>query len=676
MVRGYVDRRPEAAANRDMALVRHVRGRRFPGREQFRHVTAVFSKRELRVFRASTVVFTIGILWVGAQLLGAFRIEVPAVGGRYTEAVVGGPQLVNPLFASVNDVDVDLVRLVYSGLFRYNTDQELVPDLAESYTLSEDKKTYTVVLRDHVLWHDGNPLTAADVAFTVESIQNPSVNSPLLVSFQGVNVSAPDDRTVVFTLKEPFPGFLASLTLGILPEHVWIDVPPEHMRLTQKNLRPVGSGPFRFEKLEKDDSGFILRYELSRNDQWYRRPPYLKTFVLEFYTAYDGTTGAIQQLRGQKIDALHFVPYDMRSRVARKHISLHTLQLPQYTALFFNQKQQPALEQATLRQALALSIDKDRIVRESLENEGQVIHSPILPGFPAYNPEIEKMAYDPAGANTLLDEVWPGISADVYRAKRREIYIAEWKAAERARQSASSTEAVSDENDTEKPDAAADEHKEKEIELTEAAAAEIESRLDRELNPAQTVYRMDKDGNTLSFTLVTNDSAEYVHTAELIAGFWQDIGVTTHVSSVPSKHISRDVLKKRNYDVLLYGMIVGEDPDQYPFWHSSQAEFPGLNLAQYVNRTLDSVLEKARETTDEEEQKKLYASFQETLLKDYPAIFLYTPTYTYAMSDKVFGFHMTRIAHPSDRLNGVADWYMKTDGTWGRAASGELTSAE
>lgn len=667
-----------------MDLVRRVQGKKIFRFTQLKNITHILSSGEKKIFGVSFAIFIVAAFWSLGVLAGNFRVEVPTVGGTYTEAIVGGPQLVNPIFALINDVDVDLAELVYSGLMRVDNSQRLVADLAESYEISEDGKTYTFTLREGALWHDGEPVTANDILFTIETIQNPAINSPLLVSFKGVGVEKLDDRRVVFTLSEAFPAFLSSLTVGVLPEHIWQDIGPDQFRLTQKNLRPIGSGPFKFDQLLKDESGFILQYDLVRNPEYYEAAPYLERLEFRFYADYGGVGGAIQDLRESKVDSLHFVPYDLRDRVERKHIALKTLQLPQYTALMYNQKTQPLLEKSELRDALAMALDKDRIVREGLQNEGQVIYSPILPGFPGYKEDIEKTPYDIAAANAALDELFERLPASEYRDKLRKAYIEEWKAAQ-------VVEVVADDTTTSTPETAAEESSEPSAEPTPAetttdteqtdentpAASEevttdipediiaaIESRLDNEIHPAQTFYRVDEDENIIQLSLVTSDTTEYTHSAELIAGFWQEIGIKTNLSYINPKEFSREVLKGRAYDVLLYGLIVGEDPDQYPFWHSSQISHPGLNLAQYVNRKADELLEKARETTSEEERITYYTEFQDILLEDNPATFLYMPTYTYAVSTQLYGFDVSSIAHPSDRFSNITQWYLKTKGQW------------
>ncbi|MFH1287041.1 MAG: ABC transporter substrate-binding protein [Candidatus Magasanikbacteria bacterium] len=658
---------PLASLHHDVSLVKRVHGRRLPKIKQFRQLKRILSKKERLIFRVSFLILLSGLVWGGLTLLGNFRTPVPAVGGRYVEAVVGSPQFINPIFSSVNDVDTDIVRLVYSGLMRFDEHQDLIPDLAESYEISEDKKTYTFKLRSDATWHDGEPFTSRDVVFTMDTIQNTQVGSPLFVSFQGVRVEAQDEQTVVFTLEEPFAPFLSSLTVGMLPEHIWFDVLPDRLRLAQKNLQPIGTGPFKYSKFKKDDTGYILSYELERFENYYRAPAFIEEFVFKFFTDYDDIGGAIQALREGAVDGIHFVPSDLREKVERKHVMLHTLQVPEYSALFYNQEKDEVLKEGGLRTALGYALDKDRILRESLGGEGEVIYSPILPGFPGYTPEIEKTSYSTVQANELLDKSWERIDAEEVKKKLRDRLIQEWKennptpAPVEGAEEGSVDETVAEgEASTETVEEAVTE----EVELSEETNKDIEAQVAAMYHEAQVFYRKNGEDGILELDLVTSDTPEYKHAAELIAGFWQEVGVKTNVRFVPRRDFSREVLKERSYDVLLYGMIIGSSPDQYPFWHSSQIDFPGLNLARYVNRNVDALLEKAREKAGDDEEIELYKKFQDIVLEEKPATFLYTPTYSYVTTDKVSGIDIGRIFHPSDRYAQVTDWYIETKGEW------------
>jgi len=640
------------SARDDLDLLRRIKGKRFPGWKQFFLVKKILSPNEKKIVLVCAGTIFLGFILLGVNMVIANSQKVPDVGGRYTEAVVGSPQLINPIFSSINDVDTDIVKLVFSGLMRYDKEQNLAPDLAESYTLSEDKKVYTFYLRKNVFWHDGRPFTARDVAFTIQAIQDKAVGSPLLISFQGVGVEVVDDYTIKFSLSESFAPFLGIMTVGIISEEKWFDILPERMKLHGQNLQPVGTGPFMFKKLSKNDSGYVRNYELIRFRDYYAKPPYIEDFVFKFFSEYEGPEGAIQALRSQRVSGLNFVPHDLREKVERKHIQIHTLQLPQYTALFFNQNRNAELKENKLKTALQHAIDKERLLRETLKNEGQVIYSPILPGFPGYNPEVPRAEYSPSKANELLDELWPRLPAEKYVEEKMVALIKKWQ---EDNPTATSTEASADEALGAPPDESAREAAQEEYVRQELAAT---------VNEAQVFYRKNKDGKLLEINLVTVNTPEYKKAAEFIAGFWQEVGVKVNITYAETKDFSRAILKNRDYDVLFYGLILGGDPDQLPFWHSNQTEFPGLNLAGYVNRNADALLEKIRTLDNEEEIIELYKKFQDIILNEKPAIFLYMPIYTYATTDEVRGIDVVRISYPVDRFANVTEWYLETKRQW------------
>lgn len=632
---------PLAPLDSDMRLLQRLRARQIPGWLEYRHLAKILDSNERRLFYASFAVFMASAVWLVAGVYRSYRVEVQEVGGRYVEGVVGAPEFPNPIFASASDVDADIVRLLYNGLLRLDDRGRLVPDLAAAYEVSADKKVYTFTLRRDVRWHDGEQFTARDVFYTFEAIQNPLVSSPLFVTFQGVSVSVLDSHTVQFTLKEPFPPFLASLTVGILPEHLWGDVSPERMRLHKYNLQPVGTGPYLFRKFLKDDAGRLYRYDLVRNAFFYREPPFVEEFSFEFFGDYEGPSGAIQAFREEKIDGLSFVPRELRDRVLRKRVALHTLELPQYTALFLNADRK-ALKDPAVREALERAIDKQRIVRETLSDEGVVIWGPILSGFPGFEALTTTTPYDSARANDILDVKWTRISASEYRSMRR---------AELAKESSpegfATTTAVSAPTST-----------------ASSAEESLAVRLAEETNPAQTFFRKGKNGDILRLEIVTADTPEYRQAAESVSGFWQEVGVATRVKLISPKDIARAALRQREYDVLLFGVIIGSDPDQFPFWHSSQTEYPGLNFSRYANRSVDALLEKARSALDEAALADIYKKIGATIAEDRPAIFLFIPTYTYATTEKVLGVAPGRVFHPADRLNAVSRWYVKTKSKW------------
>ena len=99
---------------------------------------------------------------------------IPAIGGTYTEGVVGQPAYINPLLSQTSEADADIATLIYSGLFAYDAQGQIQPNLADHYVVSEDSLTYTVTLKDGIRWHDGEKLTAQDVAFTLNIVKDPA----------------------------------------------------------------------------------------------------------------------------------------------------------------------------------------------------------------------------------------------------------------------------------------------------------------------------------------------------------------------------------------------------------------------------------------------------------------------------------------------------------------------
>lgn len=651
----------------DLRIVNNTKQNKYPNFKQILQIKRVLSKTEKRVFYTAFFIFWLSIIWAGWLVLDFWRVEIPATGGNYIEAVVGSPDLINPIFSANNDVDMDICYLLYSSLLKYDENHELVTDLAESYEVSEDKKKYTFYLHHNVKWHDGESFNANDVVFTFDNIKNQLVGSPLQVTFQGVEVIALDDYTVQFILPESFSSFLSTLTVGILAEHVWGSTPPEQMRFSGLNQKPIGTGPFKFQKLSKDDSGYIYNFRLEKNEDYYKKPVYLDSFTFEFFPEYEGETGAIEAFREQKVQGISFVPNILRDRVKRRYSTLHVLELPQYTSLFFNSDHNKILDDLDNRKALALAVDKQRIIKEVLKEDAYIINSPILPGFLGYDDELGISQSSIEDANKILDKNWKRIGSEDYRQSKKEELMQDWEEKNKDffAQIASSTDSTENTSSTTPTfDLVDDSGTKTEAEYREEASKTFDEQLDRELQEAQLFYRKDDNDHVFEVKIVTVNTEEYQKVAKLIAGFWQNIGVKTNLEFIEIKDFNRKVLQSRDYDILLYGEIVGNDADPYPFWHSSQVNYPGLNLSRYQNDKVDKLIEQARESVDSEKQIEYYIDFQKLLLADIPAVFLYMPTYTYVTIDSVKGIDVKRISHPSERFADINTWYIKTKKVW------------
>ncbi len=615
----------------DKKLVYSLNSKKVPTPKQLKYLPRVLDAKQLKQFRVAIGLIFISLLVIIINFYFRNFLPIPVVGGEYTEGLVGAPQYINPLLAQTNDVDSDISRLVFSGLLKYDKDLQLTPDLADSWEASEDKKIYTFTLKDGLKWHDGQPLTADDVVFTFQSVQDKDFKSPLLVSWRGIQVQKVDDKTIKFTLPDVYPSFLDLMTTGILPEHIWAEIPAVNANLTEYNLKPIGSGPWKFKSLSKDRLGNIKSYVLVPNPEYNGKKPYLQKLTFKFYPDFES---AIEAVKSHAVEGISFLPKKNKADLlGNRSLKLYSFDLPQYTAIFFNQKQNADLKDKNVRKALALASDKQNILSEALHLEGKIIDGPILPiGIDLA--EDKKINYNLEEANELLEESgWKKIT--------REEYL-EFKKANETENQATSTATT-----------------------TEAAVSENQEELidEGQAENTQEIFRKKKD-QILEINLVTVDQAENVKAAELIQKSWREIGVKVELEIVDSSKIVRDIIKPRNYQVLLFGIIVGADPDPSPFWHSSQVQDPGLNLAMLSNREADKLLEDAKKTDDAEKQKEYYTKFQELLATELPAIFLYNPTYTYVINKNIKGVDTQRVIVPADRFNNLSEWYTKTKRIW------------
>ena len=272
----------------------------------------------------------------------------------------------------MNDVDRDLSALVYSGLFRLDAQLDPQPDLVESYEWREEGNVLELRLRKDARFHDHTPVTADDVVFTYQSVKNPSWRSPLAATFRQINPIRVDDTTVQFQLDKSNPQILTDLTLGILPAHLWKDIPGGNATLADINLRPIGSGPYQANSLRRDARGQILSYHLGRFEGFYGLKPHIQEWQFRFFT---DRSQAMQALKNRQVDAFAFVPWSETAAFKRERLRSLQLQLPQETVAFFNLKD-PLLKDAALRSILSQSIDRSEL-EELVKPHASLVDSPF-----------------------------------------------------------------------------------------------------------------------------------------------------------------------------------------------------------------------------------------------------------------------------------------------------------
>lgn len=542
---------------------------------------------------------------------------VPVSGGEYFEALVGSPKYINPLYSSLNDVDNDISKLVFSSLMKHDNEGRLVPDLAESYEVSDEGKTYIFKIRKSVKWHNGTNLTVDDIIFTFHALKEPQYKSPLRGGFSGVEIERVDDETIKFTLTESYAPFLDLMTFGIMPQDLWYQISPQGAGLAELNLKPIGSGPYKFKSLTKDKLGQIKSYSLVANNNYYERAPYINGLTFKFFGNFEEAISAFNE---GAIDGVSYVPKQLKGNLnAKNSINFYKLNLPQLTAVFFNQKKNANLADAKVRQALAYAINKEEIVRNILNGDAENVSGPILNDSFAYNPDIKKYGYDKDAAGKLLDE-------------------AGWKIVEVTEQELLDIEKKRVEGD---------------------GKEEISDSEEEKVALGVGHWRA-KDNKFLVIKLTTVSTDENIQVIENVKKNWEELGVKTVLDIVPGEQIQSDVIRSRNFEALFYGQIVGLDPDSYAFWHSSQSGSAGVNISDYANKEVDQLLEDARLTSDIEQRKEKYKRFQQLVAEEAPAIFMYSPTYTYIQSKKIKGFDVKKIQSPFDRFSNIRDWYLKT----------------
>ncbi|MFA6339013.1 MAG: peptide ABC transporter substrate-binding protein [Candidatus Paceibacterota bacterium] len=173
-----------------------------------------------------------------------------------------------------------------------------------------------------------------------------------------------------------------------------------------------------------------------------------------------------------------------------------------------------------------------------------------------------------------------------------------------------------------------------------------------------------KETKTLEFSISTSNSPELKTVAQILKTQYERIGAKVDVKIFEPGDLNQNVIRPRKYDALLFGEIIGRDLDLYAFWHSSQRNDPGLNIAQYVNPKIDKLLENGRLIYDKQKRLNQYKNFETEIKKDIPAIFLYSPDFIYIVPQKVKGFSIGGLAIPAERFNNVYNWYIETEKVW------------
>jgi len=178
------------------------------------------------------------------------------------------------------------------------------------------------------------------------------------------------------------------------------------------------------------------------------------------------------------------------------------------------------------------------------------------------------------------------------------------------------------------------------------------------------IKETDDSMEILSFSISTSKVPELIKVAEEVIKSWQELGAIVELQIFEVADLNQNVIRPRNFESLLFGMVINEESDFYSFWHSSQRNDPGLNITSYVNITTDEILENLLSENDSETRKELFINFEKEIQNDIPAVFLYSPQFIYIVPEKVKGLEIRDILSSSGRFINVHEWFIDTDKVW------------
>lgn len=579
-----------------------------PNKKEVSGAIASFSKKEFLLFLGATLVALISIIILLSKINDHFMDKVPAKGGMITEGIIGMPTLVNPVLA-VSDADKDMTAIVYSGLMRETANGDFIPDLAESYTVSPDGMNYTFILKNNLKFHDGSKLTADDVIFTIEKIKDPLIKSPRKMGWDGVEVTKKDDLTVVFTLKQPYISFMDNTTIGILPSNLWKNVKSQEFGVSPLNVKAIGSGPYKIKSVSKNKDSIPEKYALKYFSDFTLGVPHIKYInIVSFANEKD----LMDALLGHSIDQAGGLSPVNANKLEKSNYAIHASTLSRTFGLFFNSNKNKILSDPSVIKAFDKAINREEIINQVLYGYGTAIHNPI----PEY------LAKDDYNMNPSVDEA---ISI---------LEKAGWKKGEDGIMVKGGT-------------------------TTKTVTKKVGKK-----TVTQKVTVNNGPITRLSFSITTGDTPELKLAVSLIKAQLNIIGVEVNTDKVYAFGQLSQLIRDRDYEALLFGQVINHESDLYSFWHSSQINNPGLNIAMYNNKNIDNILESIQKTLKYEDRVPKYENFIKEFNKDPQALLIYSPKYIYATSKSINNILVNTLSIPSDRFTSIYNWYAKEDRVW------------
>ena len=561
-----------------------------------------FSSTEKAVFGLLVLVAAVSAIMLASRASGLFMTEIPANGGELREGELGLPRTINPVIA-VSDADRDISSLVYAGLVKYDNG-DIVPDMARSWTVSSDGLTYDFTLKPNVRFQDGAALSADDIIFTIEKIQDPALKSPRQADRANVTVKEVSPTEIQFVLKQAYSGFLSNAAIGIIPKHIWNNVGDDQFIFSQYNIDPIGAGPYKTDSIARDKGGIPTSYSLVPWNGYEGVAPHIGKITFHFF---QNESDALSALNVGNIDSLPSIDPEEAAKLASNSAESYAVlnaPLPQIFGVFFNQSQAPVLADPNVRKALNMATDRAAIVKTVLYGYGTQAYGPLPANLAAemgINDAPDSTGI--AGAQTLLEKNgWKKNSAGIYEKK-----------------------------------------------VTMPGSGQTKAKT---------------ASTTLSFNIYTADSPDLVATANMLKAQWGALGAQVGVQVFKQTDLYQNVIRTRKYDALLFGEQIGKDRDLYAFWHSSQRNAPGLNVALYANSKVNAVLTDIRSAASSTAVSADFGQLDRLIRADVPAVFLYSPDFIYAVPKALRGIGLQSVVVPSDRWSSINEWYLETEKVW------------
>lgn len=466
----------------------------------------------------------------------------------------GSPDSLNPGVAVLSEA-YSIFELVYDSMYRLELDGSFSLELAESVDVSDDGTVWTYTLREGATWHDGEPVTAADVAFSYNLYMN-TVDFPFLPVYTAYfsSIEAPDERTVVVTLSEAIPNMEAQLVyLYVLPEHIWGGLEGQ-AAVDFENTEMIGSGPFKL--VEYSQNQFV---SLEAVKDHYLNAPKVDQIVFQTFSNQDAL---VQALRTAQVDMITEMPATAVPALRNtENVEVVTgpPSDPGTNDIFFNQvlpencppedgvcSGHPALLDRNVRLAIAHATDKQQIIDVTLLGFGTPGRVLIPDGLGIwFNSELEDYAFDTALANQILDE---------------------------------------------------------------AGYADTDG---------DGVREMPDGTNPLVFRLNwPSDSVWAQRAAELVSDTWAQIGIATEPQALDPDALTAICCPAFDYDIILWGWVSDPDPG-YLLSVTTTDEIPtGNSETGYSNPEYDALYVQQATTLDREERRQIIWEMQRILFED------------------------------------------------------------